>query len=138
MPRLGAFLRPALFVLAAGLAGSAAAHGRDTSDGSRTTLAWCSRIPAEARYTLLLIRRNGPFPFPHWDGATFGNFEKRLPPQSRGYYREYTVPTPGQSDRGARRIVAGAGRSGDGATGGAHYYYTGDHYRSFCRIPEQP
>lgn len=81
------------------------------------------------------IRHGGPFPFPHKDGSTFGNFEKRLPPQPRGYYREYTVPTPGSKDRGARRIVAGEGRHGDVSTSG-EYYYTNDHYRSFKRIRE--
>ena len=82
-------------------------------------------LPKEARQTLDLVRRGGPFPYPK-DGATFGNFEKRLPIRSRGYYREYTVPTPGARDRGARRIVAGGGE----------YYYTDDHYRSFRRIRE--
>jgi ribonuclease T1 len=82
-------------------------------------------LPKEARDTLALVRRGGPFPYQK-DGTTFGNFEKRLPIQPRGYYREYTVPTPGARDRGARRIVAGGGE----------YYYTDDHYRSFKRIQE--
>jgi ribonuclease T1 len=82
-------------------------------------------LPKEARETLDLVRRGGPFPY-RKDGATFGNFERRLPIRSRGYYREYTVPTPGARDRGARRIVAGGGE----------YYYTDDHYRSFRRIRE--
>ena len=62
-------------------------------------------------------------------------FEKRLPERPRGYYREYTVPTPGSRDRGARRIVAGGGRTGDVAASG-EYYYTQDHYRNFRRIQE--
>ena len=62
----------------------------------------------------------------------FGNREKLLPPRQRGYYREYTVRTPGVRDRGARRIVAGGG----GEYGGSEYYYTADHYRSFRRIRE--
>ena len=82
-------------------------------------------LPKEARETLALIKRGGPFPYKQ-DGATFGNFEKRLPMRARGYYHEYTVPTPGARDRGARRIVAGGGE----------YYYTDDHYRSFRRIRE--
>lgn len=82
--------------------------------------------PAEARNTLALIRKGGPFPYER-DGTVFGNFEKRLPAQARGYYREYTVKTPGARDRGARRIIAG--RQGE-------YYYTGDHYASFKRIRE--
>ncbi len=81
-------------------------------------------LPAEARNTLALIDSGGPFPYQQ-DGATFGNFERLLPEQPRGYYTEYTVDTPGSDDRGARRIVAGDG--GD-------FYYTGDHYASFRRI----
>ena len=83
-------------------------------------------LPPEARDTLELIRRGGPFPHAQ-DGRTFGNRERHLPPRERGYYREYTVRTPGARDRGARRIVAG-GRS--------EYYYTEDHYRSFRKIEE--
>jgi ribonuclease T1 len=91
-------------------------------------------LPQEARDTLGLIRRGGPFPYRR-DGAVFGNFEQRLPARGRGYYREYTVPTPGARDRGARRIVAGKGSGGDVRTSG-EYYYTDDHYRSFRRIRE--
>lgn len=83
-------------------------------------------LPAEARQTLALIRQGGPFPYAK-DGSVFGNREGRLPPRERGYYREYTVPTPGSRDRGARRIVAG---------GGVEYWYTADHYRTFKRIRE--
>ncbi|HEY1287298.1 MAG TPA: ribonuclease domain-containing protein [Burkholderiales bacterium] len=83
-------------------------------------------LPPEARATLDLIRSGGPFPYTQ-DGRVFSNREKLLPPRSRGYYREYTVRTPGARDRGARRIVAG---------GGGEYYYSGDHYRSFSRIRE--
>jgi len=94
-------------------------------------------LPPEAIQTLRLIREGGPFPYPHKDGSVFGNFEKRLPLQPRGYYREYTVPTPGRPARGPRRIVAGSGRGGDVARSG-EYYYTADHYLSFRRIREQP
>jgi ribonuclease T1 len=83
-------------------------------------------LPEEARQTLELIRSNGPFPH-RQDGITFGNREKRLPLRASGYYREYTVKTPGAKDRGARRIVAG---------NGGEFYYTEDHYRSFWRIRE--
>lgn len=93
-----------------------------------------AELPQEARDTLALIRKGGPFPY-RKDGATFGNFEKQLPTRTRGYYREYTVPTPGARDRGARRIVAGAGASGDVRTSG-EYYYTDDHYRTFRRVRE--
>jgi ribonuclease T1 len=92
-------------------------------------------LPKEARETLALIQRGGPFPY-RKDGSTFGNREQRLPQRSRGYYREYTVPTPGAQDRGARRIVAGAGERGDARTSG-EYYYTDDHYNSFRRIRER-
>jgi len=90
-------------------------------------------LPPEARATLELIRKGGPFPYQK-DGSTFGNREGLLPKRPRGHYREYTVKTPGRRDRGARRIVAGH------ATGGAllpgEVYYTDDHYRSFRRILE--
>ena len=85
-----------------------------------------SALPAEGRRILNLIRAGGPYRYSQ-DDQTFGNFERILPRQDRGYYREYTVPTPGESDRGARRIVAGAG--GD-------KYYTDDHYESFKFIAE--
>jgi ribonuclease T1 len=85
-----------------------------------------SQLPAEGRRTLALIRRGGPYPYGR-DGVTFGNFERILPRKSGGYYREYTVPTPGESDRGARRIVAG--KAGE-------KYYTADHYESFKFIAE--
>lgn len=85
-----------------------------------------SQLPQEGRATLVLIRRGGPFPYER-DGVTFGNFERILPRKSGGYYKEYTVPTPGESDRGARRIVAG--KAGE-------KYYTADHYESFKFIAE--
>jgi len=85
-----------------------------------------AELPGEARETISLIRKGGPFRFRR-DGAVFGNLEKRLPTKERGYYREYTVRTPGARDRGARRIVAGRG---------GELYYTDDHYNSFRRIKE--
>lgn len=87
-----------------------------------------AELPPEARQTLALIRRGGPFPHER-DGVIFGNFEKRLPLQKRGFYREYTVRTPGERSRGARRIVTG----GDPPS---VFYYTADHYRTFRRIEE--
>ena len=83
-------------------------------------------LPVEARATLALIKTGGPFPYAQ-DGRVFSNRERLLPAQRRGYYREYTVRTPGVRDRGARRIVAGSG---------GEYYYSADHYRSFNRILE--
>ena len=85
-----------------------------------------AELPQEARNTLAAIRQGGPFPYER-DGVVFGNFERLLPLQERGYYREYTVKTPGVTHRGARRIVAGRG---------GELYYTDDHYRSFRRIRE--
>ncbi|MDA0224692.1 MAG: ribonuclease N [Proteobacteria bacterium] len=85
-----------------------------------------SQLPPEARDTLARIRADGPHPYAR-DGVVFGNRERRLPPQARGYYREFTVRTPGRRDRGARRIVAGQG---------GEFYYTDDHYQSFRRIRE--
>jgi ribonuclease T1 len=91
-------------------------------------------LPVEARNTLEQIRRGGPYPY-RKDGSVFGNREKRLPAQPRGYYTEYTVKTPYSRDRGARRIVAGRGAGRNPATSG-EYYYTDDHYNSFRRIRE--
>jgi len=85
-----------------------------------------AQLPAEARETIERIRKGGPFPYAR-DGAVFGNREARLPRQKRGYYREYTVKTPGVRTRGARRIVAGAG---------GELYYTDDHYNRFRRVQE--
>jgi ribonuclease T1 len=89
-------------------------------------LPWIAQqqLPAEARQTLQLIDAGGPFAFAR-DGIVFGNFERLLPRQRRGYYHEYTVPTPGVKQRGARRIVTGEA---------GERYYTADHYRSFRRI----
>lgn len=84
------------------------------------------QLPAEARATLALIDQSGPFPYPR-DGIVFNNFEKRLPLEPRAYYHEYTVPTPGRHDRGARRIISSG-------TPPAVFYYTDDHYRSFLKI----
>jgi ribonuclease T1 len=91
-------------------------------------------LPVEARQTLARIKRGGPYEY-RKDGSVFGNREKRLPAQPRGYYTEYTVRTPYSRDRGARRIVAGRGAERDPATSG-EYYYTDDHYNSFRRILE--
>jgi ribonuclease T1 len=103
--------------------GSAFGFFRDDS-----SVGWisASSLPPEARQTLTLIKIGGPFPYDR-DGIVFGNYEKRLPRQQRGYYSEYTVKTPGRHDRGPRRIIAGER---------GEYYYTDDHYRSFKRIRE--
>ncbi|MFZ6727060.1 ribonuclease domain-containing protein [Undibacterium sp. MH2W] len=88
-------------------------------------------LPREAQTTLALIKQGGPFPYPK-DGVVFGNYESRLPKQKRGYYHEYTVPTPGARNRGIRRIIAGGNPTSSG-----EYYYTNDHYESFRRIREE-
>lgn len=84
-----------------------------------------SKLPAEAGKTWKLIEANGPFPYPRNDGVTFQNREKRLPAKNSGYYKEYTVPTPGSADRGARRLVTGSEKE---------VFYTGDHYSSFVVV----
>jgi ribonuclease T1 len=88
-----------------------------------------AQLPDEAQATEKLIRKGGPFPYPK-DGAVFGNRERQLPAQSRGFYREYTVKSPGSRDRGARRIVCGGRQS----TNPEACFYTDDHYTSFRRI----
>jgi ribonuclease T1 len=95
-----------------------------TANGSFPTIAY-NRLPVEAQQTIVLIQKGGPFPYPQKDGTVFGNFERRLPRAARGYYREYTVPTPGVRHRGARRIVTG---------GQQEYYYTSNHYKSFSLV----
>ena len=81
-------------------------------------------LPPEARETLALIEQGGPFPY-RQDGSIFQNRERLLPRKPAGYYREYTVVTPGSPDRGARRLVTGDG---------GEIYYTADHYRSFAWV----
>jgi ribonuclease T1 len=82
-------------------------------------------LPPEAAETLELIDAGGPFPYPRSDGATFENREGLLPERQRGYYAEYTVPTPGSDDRGPRRLVTGDG---------GELYWTADHYASFEEV----
>lgn len=110
------------------------ASGRESRQTDATATVRLATLPAEARETLAAIKRGGPFPY-RKDGSIFGNHERRLPARPHGYYREYTVATPGARDRGARRIVAGQGVTGDVRTSG-EYYYTDNHYRSFRKIVE--
>ncbi|MBW5486249.1 ribonuclease domain-containing protein [Streptomyces bambusae] len=107
---------------AASAPGVSAVRTPDWAEGMATVRA--SDLPRQARDTLALIDKGGPYPY-RQDGAVFGNFEKLLPRQKRGYYHEFTVPTPGERDRGARRIVTG---------GGGEFYYTDDHYDSFKAV----
>jgi ribonuclease T1 len=81
-------------------------------------------LPPEAIKTISLIESGGPFPYAR-DGIVFQNRERRLPQHPNGYWHEFTVPTPGESDRGARRIIHGDG---------GEFYYTDDHYASFRRV----
>lgn len=86
-------------------------------------------LPAQAQTTERLIRAGGPFRHAK-DGTVFGNRERILPSRKRGFYREYTVETPGSRDRGARRIVCGGAVPAQPEA----CYYTDDHYASFRRI----
>ncbi|NEB05200.1 ribonuclease domain-containing protein [Streptomyces sp. SID13726] len=106
------------------LTGCSATGTGPSTDGGGLATVQESRLPAEARRTLELIDEGGPFPYAK-DGTVFGNFEGLLPAEKRGYYHEYTVPTPGSRDRGARRIVTGQG---------GEIYYTDDHYDSFRTV----
>ena len=101
--------------------GSALAPASPTTD-LRTVAV--GSLPKEAVDTLTLIAKGGPYPYPK-DGVTFQNRENRLPQRKNGWYQEYTVITPGSSDRGARRIITGQ----DGAR-----FYTDDHYSSFREV----
>lgn len=83
-----------------------------------------SQLPPQAAQVWRLIQHGGPFPY-HQDGGVFGNREARLPSRQPGFYREYTVPTPGERDRGPRRLITGADDE---------LYYTGDHYASFVAV----
>ena len=92
-------------------------------------------LPREGRAVLAAVRKGGPFAYSK-DGGAFGNFEGNLPRKRRGYYREFTVETPGARNRGARRIVCG-GESGEwGRNAPSACYYTDDHYTTFRRIRE--
>ncbi|MFA6921819.1 MAG: ribonuclease domain-containing protein [Gallionella sp.] len=104
-------------------AAARAGHGREDSREGTVSLA---DLPVEAHETLRAIKQGGPFAYPR-DGVVFGNFERVLPKQARGYYHEYTVKTPGVHNRGTRRIISGVP---------GEYYYSADHYQTFKRIRE--
>ena len=93
-------------------------------DESGLPLVPLAELPPEVADTLVVIEQGEPYPYDR-DGVTFENREGLLPAQPTGYYREFTVETPGSDDRGARRVIAGEG---------GELYYTGDHYESFVRI----
>ncbi|GAA6526516.1 ribonuclease domain-containing protein [Intrasporangium sp. DVR] len=110
---------------------TASSEPTDGTTDPASGLPWIeeSDLPPEARDTLALIAAGGPFPYPRSDNQTFQNRERLLPAQPRGYYREFTVETPGSDDRGPRRIITGAA---------GEKYWTDDHYASFSRIREGP
>ena len=126
---MGASLRKLGFLLVAvgSLLVGTLAEARGSVDGVGTVA--LSVLPTEAQQTQRLIHAGGPFPYSK-DGVVFGNFERVLPRRERGFYREYTVPTPGSRDRGARRIVCGGTRP----TQPEACFYTADHYASFQLI----
>ena len=124
LPKLGLAL-----ILAASLGAVGPAVAKRTTAESGTIA--LSSLPAEAQKTHQLILSGGPFPYQK-DGTVFGNRERLLPASPRGYYREYTVKTPGARNRGARRIVCG----GKQPVQPEACYYTADHYASFRLIAQ--
>lgn len=117
------------FVLGATLAlTSLGLQARENAADRSALVVALADLPAQGRQTHALILAGGPFPYDK-DGTVFGNRERLLPPSKRGYYREYTVRTPGARNRGARRIVCGGPPRHPEAC-----YYTGDHYASFRQI----
>ena len=119
----------AVALLMSATSGLGVAHARGLSWGVSETTVAVTDLPRQGQQTYRLILRGGPFPHDK-DGSVFGNRERLLPRERRGYYREYTVETPGARDRGARRIVCGGQRRAmpDAC------WYTSDHYASFKRI----
>ena len=107
-------------------------HSRPQTEVFDRSVIAISALPPEGQQTYRLIHQGGPFPYEK-DGSVFANRERLLPRQARGYYREYTVRTPGARDRGARRIVCG----GEVAQSPQACYYTEDHYASFRMIVQR-
>lgn len=108
-------------------AGWVASKGSPAADG--VSVVALQALPPQARETHRLIHEGGPFPYAK-DGVVFGNRERLLPAHPRGYYREYTVKTPGSRDRGARRMVCGGAVPAKPEV----CFYTADHYASFQRV----
>ncbi|EMD26230.1 ribonuclease domain-containing protein [Amycolatopsis azurea] len=104
---------------------SGAAKGKVAGEESGLPVKPLTGLPSQASDTWKLITAGGPYPYPRNDDVTFQNREKVLPAKDSGYYREYTVKTPGSPDRGARRLVTGTGKE---------LYYTEDHYKSFVVV----
>ncbi len=116
-------------LLLAGLAGGTQAKEAPPTAKPALAEISLSELPVQAQETHRLVLAGGPFPNAK-DGVVFGNRERLLPSKARGFYREYTVRTPGARNRGARRLVCG----GTPPTSPEVCYYTGDHYASFQRI----
>ena len=105
-----------------------------TSGAAAGAIPRCTKdLPPEARDVIKDIEAGGPYEHPRNDGVTFGNREGLLPDEDPGYYREFTVETPGANNRGARRIITGGPDERDPE----HWYYTDDHYESFCEFAPQ-
>jgi ribonuclease T1 len=116
-------------LLLSGLAGSAQAKEAQPTATPALAEVQLSELPVQAQETHRLILAGGPFPYAK-DGVVFGNRERLLPRKARGFYREYTVKTPGARTRGARRLICG----GTPPTTPEVCYYTDDHYASFKRV----
>lgn len=119
---------------AAAASGAAGGNEGDVVKQGETDLPTCAMdsLPQEAHETAEDILGGGPYDYPDNDNMRFGNYEGVLPQQAKNYYREYTVETPGIGHRGAKRIVTGGGSETDPDV----WYYTDDHYESFCSIPD--
>lgn len=119
---------------AAGASSAADGAKGDAAKQGKTDLPTCTMdsLPQEAHETAEDILAGGPYDYPDNDNVRFGNYEGVLPQQAKNYYREYTVETPGIGHRGAKRIVTGGGSETDPDV----WYYTDDHYESFCSIPD--
>lgn len=133
MAHIAAFKFALTSLLLAAAISSPLAQARSLTDRqaeSKPAVIRVAELPRQGRETYELIRQGGPFPYDK-DGVVFGNRERVLPAEKRGFYREYTVTTPGSRDRGARRIVCGGpARAPHGC------FYTADHYASFRKIVE--
>ena len=130
MPRIlkASLFRLVLVIAVWSLGTATPGVAKEAPGSSNLPTMFAAELPQEARETLNLIKKGGPFPYAK-DGVVFSNREKILPRQPRGFYREYTVKTPGARNRGALRIVCGG-------TSAAICYFSSDHYQTFRRIKE--
>lgn len=120
---------------------TATARQGSTHTAGRGGIGTCAldSLPAQARDTAKAVAAGGPFAYPRNDGVVYENRSRSLPRRERGVYREFTVKTPGASTRGTRRIITdGNATSGAPTTSPSAWYYTGDHYNTFCAITGTP